>query len=54
MVQWVVAGGVLVLLALLLFMLWLYLRCWVVVNNVRANTGSLPICFASMPEYRGW
>ena len=54
LVQWVVAGAVLALVALLLFIIWLYLRCWVVVNNVRANTGSLPICFASMPEYRGW
>ncbi len=52
--QWVVAGAVLALAALLIFALYLYLRCWVVVNNARANTGSLPICFASMPEYRGW
>lgn len=52
--QWVVAGAVLAASSLLLFALYLYLRCWVVVNNVRANTGNLPICFASMPEYRGW
>lgn len=52
--QWVVAGAVLIAVALLLLVLHLYLRCWVVVNNVRANTGNLPICFASMPEYRGW
>ena len=54
LLQWVVAGAVLAAAALLLFALHLYLRCWVVVNNVRANTGNLPICFASMPEYRGW
>jgi hypothetical protein len=52
--QWVVAGIALAPVALLLFVVYLYLRFWVVVNNVRANTGSLPICFASMPEYRGW
>ncbi len=54
LMQWVVAGAVLIAVALLLLLLHLYLRHWVVVNNVRANTGNLPICFASMPEYRGW
>ena len=52
--QYVVAGAILAAAAALLFVLYLYLRCWVVVNNARANTGSLPICFASMKEYRGW